>query len=44
MPVIVSPYDPSWSREFAQIEKELEAALDGVPFISIEHVGSTFNT
>jgi GrpB-like predicted nucleotidyltransferase (UPF0157 family) len=41
MPVIVSPYDPSWSREFTQIKKELEAALDGVPFVSIEHVGST---
>jgi GrpB-like predicted nucleotidyltransferase (UPF0157 family) len=41
MPVTVLPYDPSWSHHFAQIKKELEAALDGVPFISIEHVGST---
>jgi GrpB-like predicted nucleotidyltransferase (UPF0157 family) len=41
MPVTVSPHDPSWSQEFTQIKKELEAALDGVPFVSIEHVGST---
>jgi GrpB-like predicted nucleotidyltransferase (UPF0157 family) len=41
MPVTVLPYDPSWSHEFAQIKKELEAALNGVPYVSIEHVGST---
>jgi GrpB-like predicted nucleotidyltransferase (UPF0157 family) len=41
MPVTVSPYDPSWAQEFADIKKELEAALEGVPFVSIEHVGST---
>jgi GrpB-like predicted nucleotidyltransferase (UPF0157 family) len=41
MPVTVSPYDPSWSHEFAQIRKELKAALNGVSFVSIEHVGST---
>jgi GrpB-like predicted nucleotidyltransferase (UPF0157 family) len=41
MPVAVSPYNPSWSHEFVQIKKELEAALNGVPFVSIEHVGST---
>jgi GrpB-like predicted nucleotidyltransferase (UPF0157 family) len=41
MPVTVTPYDPSWPHEFAQIKKELEAALDGVPIVSIEHVGST---
>jgi GrpB-like predicted nucleotidyltransferase (UPF0157 family) len=41
MPVTVLPYDPSWAHEFAQIKKELEAALNGVPFVSIEHVGST---
>jgi GrpB-like predicted nucleotidyltransferase (UPF0157 family) len=41
MPVTVSPYNPSWSHEFIQIRKELEVALNGVPFVSIEHVGST---
>jgi GrpB-like predicted nucleotidyltransferase (UPF0157 family) len=41
MPVTVVPYDPSWSQEFTQIKRELEVALNGVPFISIEHVGST---
>jgi GrpB-like predicted nucleotidyltransferase (UPF0157 family) len=41
MPVTVSPYDPSWAQEFADIKKELEAALEGMPFVSIEHVGST---
>jgi GrpB-like predicted nucleotidyltransferase (UPF0157 family) len=41
MPVTVTPYDPTWPHEFAKLKKELEAALSGVPFISIEHVGST---
>jgi GrpB-like predicted nucleotidyltransferase (UPF0157 family) len=41
MPVTVLPYDPTWPQSFEQIKKELEVALKGVPFVSIEHVGST---
>jgi GrpB-like predicted nucleotidyltransferase (UPF0157 family) len=41
MPVTVRPYDSCWPNEFIRIKSELEAVLSGVPFISIEHVGST---
>jgi len=41
MPITVVPYNPSWPHEFDKIKSELEEALDGVPFVSIEHVGST---
>ncbi|KAH3996242.1 hypothetical protein HBH98_117510 [Parastagonospora nodorum] len=41
MSITVLSYDPAWADDLAQIKKELEAGLDGVPFVSIEHVGST---
>jgi GrpB-like predicted nucleotidyltransferase (UPF0157 family) len=41
MPVTVRPYDSSWPHEFLKIKSELEATLADVPYISIEHVGST---
>jgi len=41
MPVTVLPQDPSWVNAFTHIKAELEAALAGVSFIAIEHVGST---
>lgn len=41
MSVVVSQYDPNWPLQFQQIKSELELHLQGVPYISIEHVGST---
>lgn len=39
----VVPYDPGWPRRFEALRNEYSAALErsGVPFSSIEHVGST---
>ncbi|KZP32779.1 hypothetical protein FIBSPDRAFT_721958 [Athelia psychrophila] len=39
--VSVLPYDPAWATAFSQMRTSLSAALEGVPVISIEHVGST---
>lgn len=41
MRVTVVPYDPVWPETFERIRSHLEAALEGVPVIAIEHVGST---
>lgn len=41
MRVLVLPYDPAWPRRFEAIRAQLEAALQGVPLVGIEHVGST---
>lgn len=41
MSVIVEEYNPEWPRQFETIKSELEAYLQGVKYISIEHVGST---
>ena len=41
MPIRVVPYDPSWPRQFARIRVALAGALRDVPFLAIEHVGST---
>ena len=38
--VTVLPYDQAWKRAFADIKKEIEAALEGL-ILGIEHVGST---
>lgn len=35
------PYDPRWPQQFATVADELRAALNGVPVVAIEHVGST---
>src|SRR6266536_5752002 len=40
-PIIVVPYDPQWPKDFLTIKAELEPLLNGIPVISIEHVGST---
>jgi GrpB-like predicted nucleotidyltransferase (UPF0157 family) len=40
-PIVVVEYDPQWPVAFATIRTSLETALDGVPVIGIEHVGST---
>lgn len=39
--VTVLPYDPTWAESFETIRARLAAALDGVPVVTIEHVGST---
>ena len=41
MPIRVVPYDPSWPDQFAAIRVALADALRAVPFLAIEHVGST---
>ncbi|KZP32781.1 UPF0157-domain-containing protein [Athelia psychrophila] len=41
MRVSILPYDPAWAAAFSQMRASLFTALDGVPVISIEHVGST---
>lgn len=41
MSVFVEQYNPTWPSHFEQINSELEAYLQGVPYLSIEHVGST---
>ena len=41
MRVTVQTYSPQWAHLFDAIKHELEEALDGVSYISIEHVGST---
>lgn len=41
MRVTVVPYDPTWPESFATIRAALAAALDHVPVVAIEHVGST---
>ncbi|MDP9463018.1 MAG: GrpB family protein, partial [Actinomycetota bacterium] len=40
-PIVVVDYDPQWPEAFATIREVLQTALDGVPVIAIEHVGST---
>jgi GrpB-like predicted nucleotidyltransferase (UPF0157 family) len=43
MMIEVSDYDPAWPLRFERLRDEYAAALRGaaVPFVSIEHVGST---
>lgn len=43
MEVIVTYYDPQWPHNFETIKGELSDDLldGGVPYVSIEHIGST---
>lgn len=41
MVIEVIHYDPVWPARFREIQAALHTALDGVPVVSIEHVGST---
>ena len=41
MGILVEPYDELWPAHFGALKQNYEAALVGVPIISIEHVGST---
>lgn len=37
----VLEYDPQWAVQFQTIKSQLETALEGTPYVSIDHVGST---
>jgi GrpB-like predicted nucleotidyltransferase (UPF0157 family) len=39
--IIIEPYNPSWAAEFQKTKATLETILQGISYISIEHVGST---
>lgn len=41
MPVVVVPYRTEWPVQFEEIAATLHAALENVPDVAIEHVGST---
>ena len=41
MAIQVVPYDPAWPARFREIRRALGSALEGVPVVAIEHVGST---
>ncbi|MCJ1275689.1 hypothetical protein MMC21_003492 [Puttea exsequens] len=43
MEVIISPYQEEWPRQFESIKAELAGDLsdEGLPYTSIEHIGST---
>ncbi|KAF2848382.1 acyl-CoA N-acyltransferase [Plenodomus tracheiphilus IPT5] len=41
MSVVVEQYDPKWPVEFESIKSDLVKYLQGVDYLSIEHVGST---
>ncbi|KAH7082669.1 GrpB protein-domain-containing protein [Paraphoma chrysanthemicola] len=41
MSVVVEQYNPEWAAQFDKIKVALETYLQGVPYLSIEHVGST---
>ncbi|KAK3708557.1 hypothetical protein LTR37_011452 [Vermiconidia calcicola] len=41
MHVEVREYDPIWPEQFQILKSELQSALQNIPYISIEHVGST---
>ncbi|KAF1941129.1 arabinogalactan endo-1,4-beta-galactosidase [Clathrospora elynae] len=41
MSVVVEQYNPEWPQQFESIKTELETYLQGVHYLSIEHVGGT---
>lgn len=41
MPIVLEQYNPEWPQEFETIKAELQNHLQGVDYLSIEHVGST---
>lgn len=41
MAIVIVDYNPDWPLQFEKIKIDLEAALNNVPYLSIEHVGST---
>lgn len=41
MPIEVVPYSEQWPVRFAHVASALRTALEGVPVLAVEHVGST---
>ncbi|MBW9121653.1 GrpB family protein [Microbacterium trichothecenolyticum] len=41
MAVVVVPYSDAWPGQFERVATDLRRALEGVPVLAIEHVGST---
>ncbi|MEV4686590.1 GrpB family protein [Microbacterium sp. LWH3-1.2] len=41
MAVVVVPYSDEWPGQFERVAAELGRALEGIPVLAIEHVGST---
>lgn len=41
MHIEVQPYNPQWPTDFLTIKFSLQAALQGIDLIAIEHIGST---
>lgn len=41
MKVVVAEYNPEWATQFQVVRRDLEKILEGLDFVSIEHVGST---
>ncbi len=41
MGIRVEPYDESWPGKFDVLKRNYDEALEGVPVLAIEHVGST---
>ena len=41
MKVIIEPHNPQWRIKFLEIKRQLQQTLEGIPVLSIEHVGST---
>jgi GrpB-like predicted nucleotidyltransferase (UPF0157 family) len=41
MRVTIEPHNPAWATEFQKSKASLEADLKDIPYVSIEHVGST---
>ena len=41
MGILIEPYDELWPTWFEELKQSYEAALIGIPIVSIEHVGST---
>ncbi|KAH6672518.1 putative UPF0157 protein YqkA [Halenospora varia] len=41
MKVVVEPHNPAWLAHFKEIKNNLTTILEGVPIVSIQHVGST---
>ncbi|KAJ6145816.1 hypothetical protein N7470_009711 [Penicillium chermesinum] len=41
MKVTIEPYSPEWPILFAERKSHLEQILQGIPIVSIEHIGST---
>ena len=39
--VVITPYDPRWPQQFESRRQALSSLLDGLPILSIQHVGST---